>query len=49
MVELVTIFSISLRLFLMVSIKVGDDDGGDIVGDDDGDVIIILINIILAR
>ena len=44
MVELVIIFSISDLLFLMLSFKVGDDDGDDDDNDDnDSDDIIIMV------
>jgi len=43
MVEFVIIFSISLRLFLILSFRVGDVDGDDSDGDDNvGDDIIIM-------
>ena len=47
------IFSISFRLFLILSLRLGDDDGDDNDGDDndgddnDGDDIIILITLFL--
>lgn len=45
-VEFVIIFSISLRLFLIISFRVGDDDGDD-DGDDNDDDDIIIIMLIL--
>jgi len=41
MVEFVIIFSISLRLFLILSFRVGDVDGDD-NDDNDGDDIIVM-------
>ena len=50
MVAFVIIFSISFRLFLILSLRLGDDDGDDNDGDDnDGDDIIILITLIYQK
>jgi len=44
-VELVIIFSISDLLFLMLSFKVGDDDGDDNDNDNDNDDMIIMVTL----